>query len=145
MGRHSESKEKEMKKQIFGYLTEGFDVPYIISMTGCDKNTAYKYRKEFDEIFYSHDVIDDEYLNKLQQKMNYKYDILYQKCDSLYRKIETEVDNCLKNKKPVQKHAYQTMRAIIADMSVIEGKKWNLLMHNPLIQNKEKDEKPNDR
>lgn len=136
-GRPTKTEQAKIKRAVIGLRAKGFEASYIITETGYDKDTVYKYVREFDGELFSGSNVDAAYLNQIRQRMSHSYDTLIHKSYSLYETLEKEANSHIQNRKPVPKHIYQIMREILFDISGISGKKWDLLMRNPLVENHE--------
>lgn len=130
-GRPTKNEEKEIKSKIWNLLSEGFEAPYIIVQTGYDKDTVYKYKKEFDDEFFSNPTTDRAEKSQIRKRMVQYYDTLIGKAQSIYERLKKDADRYTKNKQPVPRYIYADMRGTLIDMANIGAKKWALLNNNP--------------
>ncbi|AJZ75176.1 hypothetical protein [Candidatus Nitrosotenuis cloacae] len=127
-GRPTKKEEKEIKSKIWNLLSQGFEVPYIVAQTGYDKDTVYKYKKEFNDEFYSNQTTDR---SEIPQRMSNYYDTLIGKAQSICKRLEKDADRYTENQQQVPRYIYTELRGTLIDMANIGAKKWALLNSNP--------------
>lgn len=133
MGRHSESKEEEMRKQIINLRARGFDGAYITEVTGYDKNTVYKYIKQRDDGIFSNNpnhALQDDLKSKQIMILDFDKDIA--EMSSFMDDLKQEKQKCIANKKEVPRNNLSLWFAAFKERSRIKVLKWSLFLQKPI-------------